>query len=124
MTTGANKYCVPGGFMDRDETTAQTALRELKEETGYEGKIISLFRIKDNPDRIREDRQNVDFIYLVELGTQTGSLDHETAKIEWFNLDNLPESEEWAFDHLSDFELYKEYLKNPFPLPFVNGLNK
>ena len=32
------KYCFPGGYLDRDETLKEGVLRELQEETGYQGK--------------------------------------------------------------------------------------
>src|SRR5438309_392191 len=55
-----NNYTIPGGFLDRNETIQQAVLRELHEETGYQGSIKMLFRINDNPQRPNEDRQNVD----------------------------------------------------------------
>ncbi|MEO0564831.1 MAG: NUDIX hydrolase [Chloroflexota bacterium] len=38
---GAKKVCLtfPGGRLEEDETIAQAAIRELREETGYEAKI-------------------------------------------------------------------------------------
>ena len=40
----------PGGVMEKDEDSAQAALRELKEETGYEfGKITKLGEFGPNP---------------------------------------------------------------------------
>src|ERR1035437_211634 len=62
-----NKYSIPGGFLDRDENLEEAALRELKEETGYDGKIEMLFYINDNPKRPKEDRQNVDFVFIVKV---------------------------------------------------------
>jgi 8-oxo-dGTP diphosphatase len=58
------KWTIPGGFLDRDENTADGTLRELQEETGYAGEIVCLFRINDNPNRPKEDRQNVEFLSL------------------------------------------------------------
>jgi len=49
--TNPGKYAVPGGFLDRDETSKEGALREVKEETGYEARIINLFRVNDDPNR-------------------------------------------------------------------------
>src|SRR3989304_3338139 len=94
------KWALPGGFLDMDETCEQAALRELKEETGYTGKIIKLFQIIDNPRRRHEDRQNVTLIYLVEPFKQVGGSDDEIAEIKWFALDKLPSPQDFAFDHL------------------------
>lgn len=115
-----NKYAVPGGFLDRDETTEQAALRELKEETGYDGKIKFLFQIIDNPDRPKETRQNVHFQYIAELTGGSKMDNNEVASIDWVPLDSLPSQEDRAFDHIESIELYKEYMKNPFSLPVMN----
>jgi len=119
MTTGANLIAIPGGFLDQGETTAEGVLRELREETGYTGQILSLFRIKDNPDRRNEDRQNIDFVFLVEAGEKVGEPDQETAEMNWYPLNELPPLKDWAFDHYYDLELYKRYLEKPFPLPYI-----
>ena len=113
------KYCLPGGFLSRNETTVQCVLREVKEETGYQGKIISLFRINSNPVRPQEDRQNVDFAYIVEAQEKSDNHDWENTEIKWFNISNLPKPEEFAFDHFETIELYIKYLKQPFTLPIV-----
>lgn len=115
-----NKYALPGGFLDRDETTSEGILREVKEETGYQGKIISLFRVNDKPDRKGEDRQNVDFVYLVKPGKKVATPDSEVRKVEWFALDKLPKPEEFAFDHYENIELYLKYRKRKFSLPIID----
>lgn len=35
-----NLWGMPGGFLNRDETAEQGVLRELKEETGWEGEVV------------------------------------------------------------------------------------
>lgn len=115
-----NKYAVPGGFVDRDETVEQAALRELKEETGYNGKIKSLFQIIDNPNRPKEDRQNIDFKYIVELTGGSKIDNNEVSSIDWVPLDSLPAESDRAFDHIESIELYKKYLQKPFKLPILN----
>src|SRR3990167_379893 len=81
-----NKWALPGGFLDRDETTKQGAQREVKEETGYEIEIIKLLRIVDNPDRPKEDRQNVSFVYLAKPIQHNSENDHEVSELRWFDL--------------------------------------
>jgi ADP-ribose pyrophosphatase YjhB (NUDIX family) len=113
------KWNIPGGFMERDETAMQATLRELKEETGWEGKIISLFHINTRPDRVHEDRQNVILEFLVEPLRQTTHPDWETPEIAWVPVDQLRPWEEYAFDHGQSLKLLTKYLKQPFPLPIL-----
>jgi len=120
--TRGNYYTIPGGFLDRNETAAQAILRELEEETGYTGKVEYLFRINDNPDRSKEDRQNVDFIYVVRVLEGEKKLNEEVTEITWFNKENLPSEEVFAFDHRESILKYFEYLEKPFPLPLMGKI--
>jgi 8-oxo-dGTP diphosphatase len=113
------KWALPGGFLDRDETAAGGVLRELHEETGWEGEIISLFRINTNPNRPYEDRQNVAFEFMIKATDKTGTPDHETSKVEWIPIDKLIPFDDFAFDHGETIKLYLEYRKNSFPLPVL-----
>lgn len=111
------KWALPGGFVDRDETVSQAVLRELREETGWEGEVISLFRINSNPNRPHEDRQNIAFDFLVKPLRQIGNKDHESSKVEWISIDKLLPMDTFAFDHGDSIKLYLDYRKESFPLP-------
>lgn len=112
-----NKYDIPGGFMGRDETTEETSHREVKEETGYVIKVNSLFCINDNPNRPKEDRQNVELIYSAEAQNEEGKHDDEVERIQWFSLSELPQANDWAFDHFVVVQKFIEHTKNPSTLP-------
>jgi 8-oxo-dGTP diphosphatase len=103
----AGKWCLPGGYMDRDETTAQTAAREVYEETGYDLFSIVFIKFNDNPDRPGEDRQNINFLYSAVANKQIGTPDDESSEIDWFHINNLPDKSQFAFDH---FEAVANYL--------------
>jgi len=105
------KYTLPGGFLDRNEDTKQAVLRELKEETGLEGEIIALFKVNDSPNRPKEDRQNVDFLYTVGVIGGKEKTDIETSRLEWFSRENLPTEEEFAFDHRDAILEYLDTLR-------------
>jgi 8-oxo-dGTP diphosphatase len=102
----AGKWCLPSGFVDRDETAEQAVLRELKEETGWTGKVLQLLRINTNPNRPHEDRQNIAIDYIVEPLELVGVGDNESTAVEWFPLDALPPVDTIAFDHHESIELY------------------
>lgn len=110
--TCGGKYGIIGGFVDRDETVEQAAIREAKEETGYDIKIKQLLRIKDNPNRPQEDRQNIGFVYVAEGLEQTGEPDNESTEIGWFDLNKLPPVDQFAFDHYEDIQLYLKTATN------------
>jgi len=111
------KWGLPGGFLDRDETAEQGVLRELKEETGLEGKVISWFRINTNPNRPKEDRQNVAFDFLVQPIKKTGDADVESSKVEWIPVEKLFSFDQFAFDHGESIKLYLQYRNKAFHLP-------
>ena len=113
------KWALVGGFVDRDETIAEAAKREILEETGWEVKDLQLMMVVDNPNRPNEDRQNVSFKYFCNAVKKTGEPDWESDDQQWFSLDQLPPKEQIAFDHYSDLELYKRYLKEKFALPIL-----
>lgn len=115
----AGKWGLLGGYAERDESTAETGIRETREESGWEVANLRLLRINDNPNRPHEDRQNIDFIYIADAVKQVGEKDWESAELRWFPLDQLPPANEIAFDHADSIQLYKKYRKQRFPLPDV-----
>lgn len=117
----AGKWGLLGGYMNRDETTAECAVREAKEESGWDVINLRLFRIIDNPNRPHEDRQSVEFVYIADAVNKTGEPDWESRELRWFSLEELPPADQLAFDHGDDIALYKQYLEEPFSLPLVSS---
>ncbi len=113
------KWCLPGGFVDRDETIEQAIQREIHEETGWRVKNLVLAQIVSNPVRGSDDRQNVGFQYFAEATERTGQPDWESDGIQWFEPDQLPQEDQIAFDHAGWIALYVSNLKRPVNFPLV-----
>ena len=113
------KWALVGGYVNRDEVIREAVAREVMEETGYGVEGVTLLKIRDNPDRPNEDNQNIAFVHFCVVGEKTGSPDNESTEQRWFPLSEIPPRDEIAFEHFENIELYREYLKNPFPLPRV-----
>ena len=111
------KWSLPAGFLNRDESVGEGMLREIKEETGWVGEIVSVFRINTNPNRPGEDRQNIAIEFIVRAIEKVGEGDKESTEVEWFAIDQLPPLEEMAFDHGEAISLYLKYRRNKFSLP-------
>lgn len=111
------KWSLPSGFLNRDETAAQCIVREVKEETGWDCEVISLFRINTSPHRPHEDRQNIAIEFILRPIKETGRRDSENSKVEWISVGNLLSFDQFAFDHGESIKLFLNYRKKPFPLP-------
>lgn len=89
------KYALPGGFVDVGETVECAALRELKEETGVEGRILRLIGVYSSPKRDpRGHTVSVAFLVRPRSTRIVGGDDAASAEwvAEWKGL-------KLAFDH-------------------------
>lgn len=102
-------WALPAGYADWEETMAECALRELNEETGVKGKVLSLLGIYDDPKRDEDGRQNIGITYVVEIEGEPRVVEEVTA-VQWFELDKLPDK--IAFDHRKMIEDYKRTIRN------------
>ena len=61
-------YCLPGGHVELGEDTDHAVLREMKEELGYEVKIVKLVSIIQNFFKSKDDRvfHELGYYYIVE----------------------------------------------------------
>jgi len=112
------KWGLPGGFLDRDETLAEGVLRELREETGWEGRVVTMLRINSRPDRPREDRQNVAFDFVIEPLRKTGEPDAESSDVQWIPLARVA-SLDLAFDHAESVRSYLDVRRGLVAAPVV-----
>ena len=92
-----NKWALPGGFVEVDETVEEAAKRELKEETGLS--LDGLEQIHTFSAIHRDPRKRVisvaHYILIKKVG-QTVKAGDDAADAEWFPIHDLPEL---AFDH-------------------------
>ncbi|MBW1892207.1 MAG: NUDIX hydrolase [Deltaproteobacteria bacterium] len=82
-------WCLPGGFMELDETPEQGALRELKEETGLSGKIHLLLGVRTNPSPMYGTVYMTGYFIRQYSGKPVAGDD--ASDVRWFNIDELPE---------------------------------
>ena len=113
------KWALPSGFLSRNESASGGVLRELQEETGWAGEVVSLFRINTKPDRPHEDRQNIAIEFIVKPLKQVVKPDKESTVVAWIPIEDLPPVEQFAFDHGESVQLYLNYKQNPHDLPLI-----
>jgi ADP-ribose pyrophosphatase YjhB (NUDIX family) len=91
-------WCLPGGFMELNETPEEAALRELHEETGLVGKIDMLLGVTANPSASYGSVLMTGYLIRVFEGEPSPGDDADD--VQWFEYKLLPEI---AFDSHKNF---------------------
>ena len=101
------KWAFPGGFMNIDETTADAARRELKEETGLGVEDFHRVGVFDAVDRDPRERViTVAYYTILDKPAEVSGLD-DAAQAKWFLLTELPDL---AFDHKEILQAAKQLM--------------
>lgn len=82
-------WCLPKGLVDKGETTEETAVREVKEETGITGRIIDTLGDINYWYYIKEEnikcRKTVHFYLMEYVSGDTADHDLEVDEAVWFS---------------------------------------
>ncbi|RLG21853.1 NUDIX hydrolase [Candidatus Micrarchaeota archaeon] len=93
-----DKWCLPGGHVDKNETVEEAAVRELKEETSISVNLnsLKLVGVYSDPDRDPREPRAISVCFYVRTNedARAGS-DAEEAR--YFPLDKIPHP--LGFDH-------------------------
>ena len=93
-----DKWTMPGGTMDFGESLEQCAVREVREETGFDIEISGLIGTYTDPNVLiaysdGEVRQEFTFVYAAKMKSGELKIDHESKEAVWVSIAdalNLP----------------------------------
>lgn len=88
-------WAIPGGFVDYGEPLEDAALREAKEETGLDVRLVRQFHAYSDPGR--DPRHHTISTVYIARATGRPQAGDDAAEIGIFTASNLPD--EIAFDH-------------------------
>jgi len=92
-----SKWALPGGFIEMDEKVADSAYRELEEETGLTGVSLEQFKTYGDPGRDPRGR-TISVVYSGFTSPSNAAVKgaDDAKKAQWFSINEIPEL---AFDH-------------------------
>jgi 8-oxo-dGTP diphosphatase len=88
MEPARGAWCLPGGFVELDESPEQGVLRELHEETGLEGKVDHLIGVVPEESPLYGPLIIIGYQVSAHGGTLRPGDD--AAAVKYFPLGNLP----------------------------------
>jgi len=98
-------WAIPGGFVDYGESLEEAAVREAKEETNLDVKLVRQFHTYSDPERDPR-HHSISTVYIAKAKGIPKAKD-DALEIGIFNNSNLPD--EIAFDHRS---ILRDYFKS------------
>lgn len=104
---GQDVHNLPAGHVDKDEQLEAAAVRETKEETGYDVRLIEQIALYHE-----SAPQSVKHVYSAEIiGGEEKAQEGEILEVVWYSFDEIARLEKagqmrapWVFDVISKFE--------------------
>lgn len=89
------KWALPGGFVEYEEKTEDTVIREVLEETGLKTKINQLAGVYSDPDRDPRGH-TITVAYILDIIGGELVAGDDASDVKFFNVKELPNL---SFDH-------------------------
>ena len=112
--TDNGQWGLIGGLVEMNETYAQAAVREAREETGLEVKLNSFLGIFHNHNMVWSNGDAAHVIsamYTAEIVSGEPRIDEESYELRFFGADELPPL--FAEDHIAVMEAWKRGVRYP-----------
>ena len=108
-----NRWALPGGFVEIDESLEKAAARELKEEAGVTNVYLEQLYTFGEPKRDPRGRViSVAYFALVDAGRQRIQAASDAADAQWHSVFNPKLGPKLAFDHKKILEYAVWRLRN------------
>ena len=113
-----DRWAIPGGFIEMDETLVNAARRELYEETSLQDIPLLPLAYADQPERDPRGR-TISFVFggILSPPFQKPEARDDAGALDWVNAEQLPDL---AFDHRylirNCYEIFKNLLASCFGL--------
>jgi ADP-ribose pyrophosphatase YjhB (NUDIX family) len=115
-----DKWTVPGGWADVNDTPSSAILKEIEQESGFTARVLKLAAIYD-----RNKRNNPPYLFhswklffVCEITGGEARTSYETTAVEFFPLDALPELSTGRSTIAQIRRMHQHYLDPHLPTEF------
>jgi ADP-ribose pyrophosphatase YjhB (NUDIX family) len=115
-----DKWTVPGGWADVNDTPSSAILKEIEQESGFTARVLKLAAIYD-----RNKRNNPPYLFhswklffVCEITGGEARTSYETTAVEFFPLDALPELSTGRSNAEQIRRMHQHYLDPNLPTEF------
>ncbi len=106
------KWNQPAGRLEPNESIKEGALREVKEETGFDVELTGLVGIYDE---LSKPKQRLRFIFKAKLkDLKQEEYSEDISKVKWFSKDVLNKLSEKDFASEVTYQSIKDYLSGKY----------
>ena len=114
--TDNNRWGLPGGLLELEESYREAALREVREETGLEIRLESFLGIYHNYEMVwsnGDQAHTIGAYYLAGIVSGEPRIDGESHELRFFAPEELPDL--FAEDHRAAVAAYLAGIRYPLP---------
>lgn len=120
-------WVVPGGHVKHNEELEEAAVREAKEETGLDVKVVGMINAKTDKKGLDPRGYHLAITFLVTPIGGKIKKTKEATDIKWFQLGRLPKNvglgcKEYFQETVAKEQQIKELIKYIPPMPMVNQI--
>ena len=91
LRADGGQWCLPCGWVDANESPAETVVREVKEECGLDVRPVQLVDVfTRKPSAINGPHTAIAVVYLCEITGGTLTLSHEGNDLRYWHIDQVP----------------------------------
>ncbi|MFE2961837.1 NUDIX hydrolase [Nocardia tengchongensis] len=93
--TDNNLYSIPGGGLEAGETISEAVVREVKEETGIDVRVLDMVGVFSNPEHViayddGEVRQEFSICFIAQPTGGEPRTSTESKDVRWVPVEQLP----------------------------------